>query len=549
MCYRNWSCLFVALAAIGFSTQVHAQQGSQTDDQVNADSSVPASVVYHDSSVPVREAGVMLGVFDAADSADSKAAGKGCDCSSCAGGKGKGKGGCAATAKAASASHKGVFYANDFSYLCNAGGCDTYFGDSLKRIPVGNCWVVDVGGQYRMRYHHEQNIDNRAAAAVPNNLGSTGGDDNFLLHRTRLYLNAEYGSNFRFFAEMLDASSDLNIGPPRPIEENRSELQNLFVEFKGMDVGPGTVGARVGRQEIVLGAQRLVSPLDWANTRRTFDGARVMWKGDNWDIDGIWLRPMKRNAAHANRLDAPNLNRQLYGMYAKYKGLCRDNLETYWLALDYEDVGTSGIRYDTVGGRYWGADGDWLYELEGNVQFGMNADNTDHSAGSVTAGLGRKLSGSKLAPTLWAYYDWASGDSSAEGSGNGYHHYEPLAHKYNGFMDIFGRRNLQDINLLFTANLTDKVKFLAWYHYFRLANINDVPYNVTMSRFNGLAGTSGSKDLGHEIDFVITHTLTPRMSVLYGYSHFFAGDYYDTTPGVPHTGDADFAYLQWHVNF
>ena len=83
-----------------------------------------------------------------------------------------------------------------------------------------------------------------------------------------------------------------------------------------------------------------------------------------------------------------------------------------------------------------------------------------------------------------------------------------------------------------------------------LANGNDVPYNVTMTPFAGLpAGSSGSKDLGHEIDMVITQALTPRSSILFGYSHFFAGNYYATTPGVPFNGDADFFYTQWHVNF
>lgn len=507
-----------------------------TDDTSAAQEAVtpttdgPTSDQLHDASVFTH-------VFEAAAEG-----GKGC---SCDGSKGKGGKDACGCAKKAAASHKGVFYANDFSYLCD--GCDGYLGDSLKRIPIGNCWTVDVGGQYRMRFHSEQNINNVPGGVVTNNLGLTGDDDDFLLHRTRLYVNAEYGSHFRFYGEMLDALSELGTGAPRPIEENRTEMQNLFGELRGFDVGPGTLGARIGRQEILLGAQRLVSPLDWANTRRTFDGARLMYKGDTWDVDGFWLRPMKRNAAHVRKLDAPNLNRQLYGIYANYKGLCRDNLETYWIALDYEDVGANGIRYDTLGARYWGAEGDWLYELEGGVQFGTNADNTDHSAGFVTAGLGRKFPCAKFKPTVWFWYDWASGDDTV---GNGFHHYEPLAHKYNGLMDLFGRRNLHDINVQAIAPLTDKLKLLVWYHYFRLANGNDVPYNVTMTPFAGLAaGSSGSKDLGHELDFVLTRTITPRTSILFGYSHFFAGNYYATTAGVPFNGDADFTYVQWHVNF
>ncbi len=256
----------------------------------------------------------------------------------------------AASAKAVNA-YKGVYYANDFSYLCDPCYGDCLLGDQLKRLAVGDCWTVDVGGEYRMRFHSEQNIRN--SGAVVNNLGLTGNDDDFLLHRTRLFVNAEYGSHFRFYGEMLDAVSEFETNPvTRPIEENRADMQNLFAEVRGVEVGGGKLTARIGRQEILLGNQRLVSPLDWANTRRTFEGGRVIWQGDNWDLDGFWLRPMKRDAAHREKLDAPNLDRQMYGVYGTYKGLCRDHLEAYWLALDYEDVGPSGFRYDTLGARY-----------------------------------------------------------------------------------------------------------------------------------------------------------------------------------------------------
>lgn len=546
MCYRKFLLASLVAGAWSVGTSAFGQQAITFSDHDYTSRRTSTEVLSSDPDTgSLHEAAVMINVFDAAEVGDAKDGGKGCDCDSCLSGKGDGKGDCAAVRKAAAASHKGVFYANDFSYLANAGCCPTYLGDRLKRLPVGDCWLVDVGGQYRMRYHHEQNINN--TGAVPNFLGLTGDDDDFLLHRTRLYVNAEYGDHIRFYGEMLDALSELGSGPPRVIEENRTDIQNMFVEVKGLDAGPGTIGARVGRQEILLGAQRLVTPFDWANTRKTFDGARAMWKGDSWDIDGIWLRPLHRDAAHVKKLDSPNLDRQLYGVYGTYKDLCRDNLEAYWLALDYEDVGPSGFRYDTLGIRYWGSEGDWLYELETGVQFGTNADNSSHGAGAVTAGLGRKFSGMTYSPTLWAYYDWASGDNTV---GNGYHHYEPLAHKYNGFMDIFGRRNLQDANLQLTANVTEKVQFLVWYHYLQLANGNDVPYNVDMTAFNGqTAGTSGSKDLGHEIDFLITQNISPRMSVLYGYSHFFAGRYYSTTAGLPYNGDADFAYVQWQLDF
>ena len=55
--------------------------------------------------------------------------------------------------------------------------------------------------------------------------------------------------------------------------------------------------------------------------------------------------------------------------------------------------------------------------------------------------------------------------------------------------------------------------------------------------------------IGHEIDLTATWEFSPRTAILFGYSHFFSGDYYKETPGVPHRGDADFFYTQFTVNF
>ena len=54
-------------------------------------------------------------------------------------------------------------------------------------------------------------------------------------------------------------------------------------------------------------------------------------------------------------------------------------------------------------------EGGMLYDFEGGVQFGTNSNGTDHSAGFVTAGLGRQLNIGGWKPTIWGFYDYASG--------------------------------------------------------------------------------------------------------------------------------------------
>ncbi len=453
--------------------------------------------------------------------------------------------------KAAAVAYRDPFYLNDFSYLDDPCYHGWHLGENLKRVPLGDWAVVDVGGQYRLREMTERGI--RATKAVPNLFGLTGADDDFLLHRTRLYVNAQLGNRVRFYGEMLDAASQFEDYVPRLIEENRTEMQNLFLDLVVLDpeTASGKLTARIGRQEVLYGSQRLVSPLDWANTRRTFDGAKLMWQGENWDLDALWLRPMRR---YIKELDPPDLDRQLYGLYSTYKGLDRDKVDLYWLAYDNDLL---GFRYDTLASRYYGGYDAWLYELEGGVQFGLNGDDTDHSAGFFTLGGGRKFECVRWKPTLWAYYDWASGDGTYDADigpkvkavGTGFHHYEPLAHKYLGYMDIFGRRNIETINCQLTMTPHEKLTLLAWYYYFWLQTGKDVPYDVDMAPFAGLSGgQAGSRDLGHEIDLTANYGFSARLSALIGYSHFFSGRFYRTSP-VPYDGDADFFYTQVTLNF
>ncbi|MEM7313308.1 MAG: alginate export family protein [Planctomycetota bacterium] len=423
---------------------------------------------------------------------------------------------------------KPLHYLNNFGYLNDPCYNGSLLGDGMKNLNDGK---LSFGGQYRARFHSEHNH---------RGVGLTGVSDDFVLHRTRLYADARMSDTLRFFGEVLDANSNLENNTPRGIEENRWDMQNLFFDATLFDHDGGKLVARGGRQEIALGAQRYVSPLDWANTRRTFDGGRLMYSNEYVNMDGFLLMPTIRDV---DAFDKSNRNVQLYGLYNTFKKARHGTLDTYWIAFDND---AAGFAFDTVGARYNGKVQKLLFDMEGSFQFGRNADGSDHEAGATTIGLGRKLDQMALSPVTWLYFDWASGGDDL-GAGNGHHHYQPLAHKYNGFMDLFGRRNLMDLNWLTTVQLTDRVKLLTWMHGFWLANTNDSPYNVNMSAFNG-GITPGDSFLGTEMDVVLSVNLTPRSNFLVGYSQFWSGDYYDT-PGLPTNDNANFAYVQYTLNF
>ena len=469
--------------------------------------------------------------------------------------------------KAAAGAYKGLFYDNNFNYLCDPCYDNWHLGENFKRLAVGECWTIDLGGEFRLRQHNETNIRTKPLS---------GGDDNFLLQRTRLYLNAEYSDWFRFYGEAVDAVSYWENFSPRGIEVNRWDSINLFADLRLWSNGADAeLWGRGGRQELLYGAQRLVSPLDWSNTRRTFDGAKLMFDGPTWSIDGWWTRPVPFGQHVAggqvdHNWDHSDEDQDFIGLWGTRKLPSGTLLDAYYLRLANHSgtfVNANGDAGDAdwnlLASRLKGTYGDLMWEVEGGFQFG-EAAGADVEAGFFTLGLGYTHPCHCWKPTVWAYYDWASGnedptDTTTVGTFNQYY---PLGHKYFGFMDIIGRQNIEDVNFLFTLQPTDKIKLLAWYHIFHLQENRDALYNAAGNPiYQDPTGGSGG-DIGQEIDLALFWNVTPRVSMLFGYSHFWVGDYFDSTviqtAGTPPGGiatngadgeDADFAYTQLQIRF
>lgn len=434
-------------------------------------------------------------------------------------------------------SHKPLFYANDFSYLNDPAYDDWNLGDSMKLLPVrGGYWgTLDVGGQIRERYHHERGMG-RVPSADVRRFQATEAD--FVLSRVRLYTNWRVDDGLRFYCEAIyaDATDDGGRYAPRPIDENFGDLLNCFADVALTE----NLEARVGRQELLYGNQRLVSPLDWANTRRTFDGGKLLYKNGDWAIDSFYTMLVN---VEPNQFDDPDDDQRFYGAYATYSGFEHFGVDLYWLSLDNNQAYDSDMRFasdfliHTPGVRIFGELDNWLWELEGGPQFGKYyGAGVDHSAGFATGGIGRKFTTARWQPTVWLYYDYASGNAPG-GDFNGFNQLFPLGHRYFGFIDAVQRSNIESPNILLTAKPSAKWQLLVWYWHFQSDTGQPVP-----SIFNTpLQNTS--KHLGDELDVLLTYTIGPRSNIAYGWSHFWRGD------KIIGTNDADFLYCQWELNF
>jgi hypothetical protein len=408
----------------------------------------------------------------------------------------------------------------------------------LKQIEPVPGFRTDIGGEFRWQ------------GKIENNSRLSGQDNSYNLYRTRLHANARF-EEFRVFVEGIDALSTNEDLPPLVIDENRTDLLNFFGEIRIWGDEHRELLFRAGREELLFGGERLVSPLDWANTRRTFDEvAHLLYRGSNWNIDAFWSRPVIPDVHH---FDHGQQDQQFTGIYATYRGHQEHTLDVYFLSLLESSSGSSGragvpgnSETHTLGSRWRGNWGEWLGEVEGAYQFGRSAD-LERSAGMMTVGVGRRFSEWWLQPELWLYFDWASGDRDpTDGRLNTFNQLFPLGHKYFGFLDLVGRQNIMDPNLLIMLQPHERVKLLAWYHYFSLDSTRDGLYNAagaqTRSRLDGTAGS----DVGSEIDLLLDLKLHTHMGWQFGYSHLMPGGFIQST-GVG--GDADLFYTQIVLRF
>ena len=395
----------------------------------------------------------------------------------------------------------------------------------------GPVWVR-LGGQERARVESWRNF---GFAATPNH------DDDFVLQRALLSADVHLGARLRVFVEGRSAVlTDRDLpGGRRAIDADDIDLQNAYVE---LSLAPNTrvgVAARVGRQDLLFGRQRLISPLDWVNSRRAFDAIRATANGGSWTFDALFGNPVQVLKTGFNRRDGTV---DFGGVYAQRKATHPLALDLYWLVLQRDAAtfnGTTGreMRH-TVGTRVSRAPGQLVgLDAEAAYQFGSVGEGTI-SAGMVSVDLVVAPPRIRAAPRVHAGFDFASGDRVAGGDVQTFNQLFPLGHAFFGFIDVVGRQNVLAANAGVGVKAFAGVHVDMTVHRFRRASAADGLYNAAGS-VERPAGVAASKDVGTEVDFTATGRFGRRVSALLGYSVLFAGSFLEQTGAAR---DIRFAY-------
>jgi hypothetical protein len=410
-------------------------------------------------------------------------------------------------------------------------------------IVVPGVRKLTIGGQYRLRYENRIDFDFDSSR-------SSAGDIDFFSQRARFHVGIDFGDELGAFLQVQDAREWGEESDTFDDDANGLDMHQAYLDVRRMPLLGGA--ARVGRQEISLGDQRLVGAVDWRTQARSFDGLLQTWEaGEATRVHGIAVQLRET-------LDGVDDDQWLFGFYGT--GSLDDSRkatgDVYLLLLHDDGVaaGSTQNRF-TLGGRLVHDAGSWEVGAELATQFGDQAGADIPIAETYAAhvhALWRCDPETKDGLHAWlrAELNLASGNDPATGDNERFNNLFPSAHAHWGMMDLALWENLFNPMLALGCQPTERGELTASWNFFRSIEETD--------RFGGPNGTLSaggagfSRSLGHEADFVYTHRLSVgkdvRSAVQFGYGMFLPGaGVADANAG--NDDMAHFVYAQLNVAF
>ncbi len=444
-----------------------------------------------------------------------------------------------------------MFYDNDFSYKKDPNP-EKLLGEELKDMPCDLFHLpltISAGGEIRHRFMSE---DNRLRPGPPVQAS-------YNLWRWRQYLDARMG-DFRIYGEGLEADAFGSVAADQAIDVNRWEIQNLFIDYTFLRNDSGSHTIRYGRQEMTFGRQRLVSPLDWANTRRNFQGARYMLQAQDYKLDVFAVHPVNSATGYQSlvdfdsRFDQPNYHIWFSGAYFTYSGWQNTVLDLYWLYLETTDIESAtrpGGERHLLGSRFarlFPTDDDarvWDVDAEGGMQVGRDFGQSV-LAGFYTHVLGHTWKKLPYTPRLSHTFYYGSGDAIANsGHNNTFDTLFPLGHAYWAISDNLTGQNLYDYAMQADLKPTPKTSLTTAYHWFALASNGDRLYNVAGTP---LGSPGFGRDVGQALDVYGYYSFNANLDLQVGYSWFWYGSYISSQPALARQ-DATQFYVQTSLRY
>ena len=297
-------------------------------------------------------------------------------------------------------------YDEDWSYLKDQAR-QTDPLDRLKYIPLNDRgWYVSLGGEARFRYEYFSEF---AFGAGPQD------SNGYLLQRYLLHADWHLGKRIRVFTQLQSGIENGRNGGPRLTDDDRLELHQAFVDLK-FGSEKNSVVIRIGQHEMDLGAGRLISSGEGLNVKRSFDGARLIWKTRKWITNAQVDKLTSVKLGLFN--DTPNPSLTYWGIGTTHsRPKQRGGESVFYIGLDRKqgafDQGTGREIRHTFGFRSFGQYPHFDYNLDAFLQLGSFTSlgrRSNIRAWAFSSDSGYTVGQSRLRPRMGLRADITSGD-------------------------------------------------------------------------------------------------------------------------------------------
>ena len=404
------------------------------------------------------------------------------------------------------------------------------FLDVLKLIPLSKnkAFYFTLGGEFRPRGEFFINRNWEAENVF------------FYSQRISLHTNIQLSPYVRVFGEFYHGYTSHE---REFVEYDLIDWHQGFIDIKiPFKEVKHQLSLRFGRQELGLGAARLVGLREGPNIRRTFDLGRIIYTNKKTTAQlfyGKEVKPLFNTFDNDFSLFDENAsNPRLWGAYVQFsiKAIPGGN-ELYYLGFQsgrsaFADVVGEEIRH-TIGLRRFGAIKKWKYNTELIYQFGVLNGNVI-SAFNIETDWHFVFEDTKWKPSIGLKLDFSSGDETA--GDNKLNSFNPMFVNpaIYSLAGVIVPSNLISIHPSLTLYPNEQLKLYVDFGWFIRTSLNDALYQPP--RFIRRADNGNAERyIGSQAGLKVDYELTRNIKFMLDFSYFFLGDFIHQTGAAENT--------------
>ena len=388
--------------------------------------------------------------------------------------------------------------------------------DVLKYIPLGKSGAyTSIGGELRERFDY---ILNATFYPIPEKHITT------LLQRYMFHADTHLNKNVRVFTQFATALQNGKKFGPFPTDKDTAEIRQGFVEFGSTENPRRSILVRVGRQELAFGQSHFISPGDYFNTRRSFDGVRMQAFRNSLEFNAFFTKPVQINEGAFD--DSPEHRQTFYAasIFANNPFTKDGRTALFYIGLDTKNWcwqrGCGRDQRHTLGLRIRGTREKFDYVYEYLAQWGTFREAIPIRAWAFTTDSGYTMPGWRFYPRFGLRVNGTSGDK-----GGSLGTFNPMFpdHAYSGRIALVGPSNNIDVTPNVRLALTSRIYFLPDVAFFWRTSTQDGIYGIVSPYLAIPTGQTRQRFIGSHISLPTQFIINRHLTYTVGFTQFFKG--------------------------